>query len=468
MAAVHTVPPPDDVIRLLHAHGARVASPVGTDGSWWVARPVDDADGPWLEVQVADVPPDAALAARAHALTGLDHPHLARVRAVEVLGPGRVALVCEHVPGPTLAAVRAARTPLVDGEVVTVAVPVAQALDALHGVGLAHGAVGADRVVVRPGGVPVLVDLRGVLRGDGTPTGDVHRLLATLLGLMPPLDAHLAAGLDDAVRLRDALEGLLRTDARAADVVDTAFACADAEPVIVPDADALAGAQVALAHGRTSAPRVVGEDPVPARRPRRDRRVRRSRRAVAGLVVVVLLGAGAWGVRALVDRGAAADAPPRPSSPSSPSARVADADPTPDDADERALRDRQDPAGAAAVLTRRRAEALATVDGATLADLAVAGSPSQAADADLLAALAGARSEGLVVEVEGTTVTGGTPEGDTTVEVTSVVGPHVRVTPAGDRTDVPAAPSRTVELVLRWADARWRVLDVREPSGATP
>lgn len=468
MTAVPTVPPPDDVLRLLHALGARPASPVGTDGSWWVARPLDDADERWLEVQVLDAPADATLATRAAALLALDHPHLARVHAVEPLAPGRVAVVCEHVPGPTAAAVRAARPPLADGEVVTLAVPVAQALAALHAAGLAHGAVGADRVVVRPGGMPVLVDLRGALRGDGSPTGDVHRLLATLLGLMAPLDAHLAAGLDGTLRLRDALERLLRTNAAAGDVVDAAFACADAEPVLVPDPDVLAGAQVALAHGRTSAPREAAGGPVPARRSRRARPVRRRRPGAVGAVVAVvvaLLGGGAWGVHAVTGDDpapAAATVPPR-------SSGVADgtrATTAKDDRGVEAVWDPEDPAAAAAALTRLRADALAAADAAALADLSVPGSPAAAADAAVVAALAGARSEGLVADVAAVAATGRTPDGDATVDVTSGLGPHVRVTPRGERADVPAVPSRTVELVLRWADGRWRVLDVREPGGA--
>ena len=462
---MHTAaPPPDDVTRLLQAHGTRVASSVGTDGSWWVARPVEDDDGPWLEVLVADVPVDATLAARAGLLTGLDHPHLARVLAVEPLGPGRVALVCEHVPGPTLAAVRAARPPLADGEVVTVAVPVAQALAELHTAGLAHGAVGADRVVLTPGGVPVLVDLRGALRGVGTATGDVHRLVATLLGLMPSLDAHLAAGLEEAVRLRDALEALLRGRAAPQEVVEAVFAAASPEPVQVPEPDELAGAQVALAAGRSGVPRSTAPDPPPARRVRREPRRRRWWPVVAGGVVLVL-GGGALVVRALPDLPAGATSPT--TSAGAPAATTP-ADGRRDAGDAQRLTDDQDPAGAAAALTRLRAAALADADTDAVAALEVAGSPALAADEALLAGLAGARSEGLVVDVVSAAPTGTTPDGDVTVEVTSAMSAHVRVAATGERTDVPATPSRAVELVLRWTPDGWRVWDVREPRGETP
>ncbi|MCC2319963.1 hypothetical protein [Cellulomonas xiejunii] len=461
---MHTAaPPPDDVTRLLQAHGTRVASSVGTDGSWWVARPVEDDDGQWIEVLVADVPVDATLAGRAGLLTALDHPHLARVHAVEPLGPGRVALVCEHVPGPTLAAVRAARPPLADGEVVTVAVPVAQALAELHATGLAHGALGADRVVLTPGGVPVLVDLRGALRGVGTPTGDVHRLVAALLGLMPPLDAHLAAGLEETVRLRDALEALLRGRTTPQEVVEAVFAAASPEPVQVPEADELAGAQVALAGGRSGVPRSTA--PPPARRARRERRRRRWWPLAGAAAVVLVLGGGALVVRALPDLPAGATSP---TAATGASAAGTSADGHPGPGDGQLLSDEQDPAGAAAALTRLRAAALAGADADAVAALEVAGSPAFAADAALLAALAGARSEGLVVDVTSVAATGTTADGDATVEVTSAMSAHVRVAPTGERTDVPATPSRTVELVLRWTPDGWRVWDVREPGGATP
>lgn len=461
---VHTpAPPPDDVTRLLRAHGARAASPVGTDGSWWLARPAEGEDGPWLEVLVADVPVDAELATRAGLLTGLEHPHLARVLAVEPLDSGRVALVCEHVPGPTLAAVRAARPPLADGEVVTVAVPVAQALAALHAAGLAHGAVGADRVVVRPGGVPVLVDLRGALRGVGTPTGDVHRWVAALLGLMPPLEAHLAAGLEDAVRLRDALEALLRGRSAPQDLVDAAFAAATPEPVQVPEPDELAGAAVALGTGRSGRPRPATA-PVLPRRERRGSRRRPWPAVAAGLAVALAVAAGALVVRALPDRPARAEVPvattTAPAAPARATTSVTD--------DEARLADREDPAAAAAALTRLRALALAAADAAAVAALEVPGSPAQVADAQLLARLDGARSEGLEAQVATANEVGRTAEGDVRVEVTSTTSAHVRVAATGERTEVPAGEVRTVELVLRWTAPGWRVQDVREPRGATP
>ncbi|MFS0706203.1 hypothetical protein AB6N23_16960, partial [Cellulomonas sp. 179-A 9B4 NHS] len=295
MAPVHPALVPDDVTRLLAERGHRVAAAVGTDGAWWVSRPVDDPDAPWLEVQVVRVPTDDRLRALADALASVEHPHLAAVREVVPLDAGRVAVLAAHVPGPTLAAVRATRPPLSDAEAVTVAVPVAQALAALHAAGLAHAAVAADRVVLRPDGFPVVVDVRGVLAGTGTADGDVRRLIATVLGVLPPLEAELAAGLPELTRLRDALEAVARRGAPTAeDVVEAAFAAAEPVPVQMPDADALAGAQVAMDAGR-ALPRPDAR-PVAERRRARGRHGRVARHALviaaAACVVAVVAVAG--------------------------------------------------------------------------------------------------------------------------------------------------------------------------------
>ncbi|QGQ19097.1 hypothetical protein GC089_07490 [Cellulomonas sp. JZ18] len=450
---------PDDVVRLLEDRGLAVVAAVGTDGAWWVAHPAAGCAGEPLEVQVVRVPADDDLRARAARLRGAAHPHLAAVRDVVPLDAGRVAVVVAHVPGPTLAALRAARPPLSNGEAVTVAVPVAQALGALHAAGLTHAAVAADRVVVRPDGFPVLVDVRGVLAGSGTPDGDVRRLVATVLGVLPPVEAQLAADLPELDRLRGALEEVARRPSpRAQDVVEAAFAAAHPQAVQVPDPDALAGAQVALAAGR-ALPRASARTP-PSRRARRPR-ARRGRLVVvltAGLVLAAGGTLAAARVAGAPDDGPSAAptaAAPTPTDP----ARGGGA-PTPQPADRAA----EDPVAAAAVdLTRRRAQALADASSAGLADVHVAGSPALARDVALLERLAGARSQGLVVHVAEVVRAGETTDGDTVVAVRSSVGAHARVAPSGERTSVPAGEERTVELVLRSTPDGWRVWDVRAP-----
>lgn len=456
---MHPALVPDDVTRLLAERGHRVAAAVGTDGAWWVSCPVDDPDAPWLEVQVARVATDDRLRALAEALTDVRHPHLAPVHEVVPLDAGRVAVLAAHVPGPTLAAVRAARPPLGDAEAVTVAVPVAQALAALHAAGLAHAALAADRVVLRPDGFPVLVDARGVLTGTGTADGDVRRLVATVLGVLPPLEAELAAGLPELTRLRDAVEAVARRSAPTAEeVVAAAFGAAEPAPVRMPDPDALAGAQVALDAGRTlpRAPASTGDRR--ARRPRRPRARRSVVVVVVGAVVATVVGVAGVAVAggALLGdaaRAARGDAPVGGRATGAVATTSAAATPT------------DDAVAAAADLTRRRADALAAASADALTSVHVDGSPALARDAALLGTLAGARSEGLAVAVQEVRAAGATPDGDSVVAVTSSVGAHTRVTPAGERTAVPATGPRTVELLLRRTAAGWRVWDVREPAG---
>ncbi|WP_309134169.1 hypothetical protein [Cellulomonas sp.] len=449
---MHPALVPDDVVRLLADRGHAVGAAVGTDGAWWVAQPVGDDAGTPVEVQVVRVPADDRLRHLAGLLRGVEHPHLARVLDVVPLDAGRVAVLVEHVPGPTLAELRAARPPLTDGEAVTVAVPVAEALGALHAAGLAHAAVAADRVVVRPDGFPVLVDVRGALTGSGSPDGDVRRLVATVLGVLAPVEAQLAAGLPDLVRLRPALEDVARAALPTAqDVVAAAFAAASPQPVHIPAPEALAGAQVALAGGRTL-PRAPAGAP-PARRERRPRRGRRVPVVVA--VGLVLVAGGVLVMRpTLAERG---DAGPGVV-PASASPVASTTGPVPTDLQEEVL-------AAAVDLTRRRAEALAAASPGALDDVHVPGSPALARDLELLDRLAGARSEGLAVQVASVVPAGGTGDGDRVVAVRSSVAAHTRVTTSGERTAVAETGERTVELVLRRTDQGWRVWDVREPAG---
>ncbi|WP_298456905.1 protein kinase domain-containing protein [uncultured Cellulomonas sp.] len=175
---------PAELAAALLAAGYRVGGPAGVGGGGpvWTAtaaadrRPGGRGDGPAgaagqryvVHVVPAPLEPDGgALAARLAALWSLDHPHLARV--VDVLdvpapptgGSARWAVLVAEVPGATVAALLAARGRLTAGEVVTLLVPVAGALDALHRAGLVHGDVSPANVVVRPDGRPVLIDLLG-------------------------------------------------------------------------------------------------------------------------------------------------------------------------------------------------------------------------------------------------------------------------------------------------------------------
>lgn len=461
MPRMETFLVPADVRALLDGGAFRVAGAAGPDGTGWLAS-ATDGSGRRIEVHVVATVLDDVTAARAERLRRLRHEHLPVVHDVVEIGPGRTALVVEHVPGPTLAELRSQRAPLSDGEAATVAIPVASALGALHDAGLAHGGVSPATVVVRPDGRPALVDLRGVLTGTGTPDGDVRRLVASVLAQVPDADVHLLAGPHDG-SLRDTLEALVTAgDVTAGQLVDRCFAVVVPEPVRLPDA----GARAALDLARTGASAAAD-----LRRPRRPaRRVPRAvtvAGAAAGTLVAVVLVLGLAGLLPPTGgEGWAAASPAGSATSSSFPTRGTAAG-----AGEASLT--SDVAAAAADLTRLRAELVAAGDATRLGEVEVVGGPAHRADLALVEALAGARIEGLGVVVQDVTVVGstGTPDpsapdpsvgAEVAVRVTSAMSGYTRVEAAGTTTAVPAADPRTVVLTLRRTDDGWRVWDVAD------
>lgn len=89
-------------------------------------------------------------------LAGFAHPHVVALRDV-VSASEELVLVLSYAGGGSLAAVLARRT-MTPGEVVTVAVPIAQALAALHERGVVHGDVSPSNVLFTSTGVPLLAD----------------------------------------------------------------------------------------------------------------------------------------------------------------------------------------------------------------------------------------------------------------------------------------------------------------------
>jgi hypothetical protein len=179
----------------------------GSGGEVWLAR--DRATG--TPVALKRLRPGADLGARdrlrreAAVLAGVDHPHVVRLRTVVGDGDGLV-LVLDLASGGSLARLLATRRRLQPGEVVTLAVPLAEALAAVHLQGLVHGDVTPANVLFDADGRPLLSDL-GVARllgaGPGAPHGtrgfldpaalagatpgpasDVHGLAATCLAAL--------------------------------------------------------------------------------------------------------------------------------------------------------------------------------------------------------------------------------------------------------------------------------------------
>jgi eukaryotic-like serine/threonine-protein kinase len=176
----------------------------GSGGEVWLASELATGEA----VAVKCVRPGADIAARdrlrreAAVLAGIDHPHVLRLRAVVGCGGSaeEVALVLDLATGGSLARLVARRGTLSEGEVVTVLVPLAEALAEVHARGIVHGDVTPANVLFDADGRPVLADLgvAGLVAGGdpgldaGTPgfrdphpawplgpAADVHGLAAT-------------------------------------------------------------------------------------------------------------------------------------------------------------------------------------------------------------------------------------------------------------------------------------------------
>ena len=150
-------------------------------------------------------------------LVDVQHPHLVRLRGV-LSAEGAVVLVHDHVAGVALDRVLAEHGPLEEAEVVTLAVPLAQALAAVHARGLVHGRVSPSSVLLGDDGRPMLADtgVAGLLSGGDRVSGphdDVRDLALTCRAALGPsaragsLAMVLAAAtVDDAARRPSATE----------------------------------------------------------------------------------------------------------------------------------------------------------------------------------------------------------------------------------------------------------------------
>ncbi|KQY47771.1 hypothetical protein [Cellulomonas sp. Root137] len=423
---------PSDVESALAHAGFRA---VEVTAAGCVAAALDDADR-LIELHVVPGIVDARLSERAARLREVRHEHLPQVLEVLDLSPGRVGLVVEHVPGLSLAQIRAARAPLTDGEAATVTIPLARAIEALRAAGLAHGSVSESTVVVRPDGRPVLTDLRGALAGADDTEADLRRLVTAVLAQMPGADVDLVTGVAGELTVREVLTDLLTVPGFSAEqVVDGCYRATEPTPVRLPDAGQLASS--ALSTGAREGDQVRRQ--TGTRRDERARRRRRSVRLAASVVAAALvLGGGVVGWRVLGAEAPAATAAPQ---------------------------EADDPVVAAIALSRLRAEVLGAGDPAALGAVEVVDGPAYRADSLLLPDLDGVRLDGFAVDVQDAwLVADDSRRGTTDVAVTAATSAYDRV-PAdgGAATQVAASAARTVVLGLRWTPDGWRVWDVRRP-----
>lgn len=392
-----------DLVDALLGAGLRLAGPLGRthDGFRWSV--LDDEGRRWaMTLSGSPAPMDVdPVRQRVAALAEIEHPHLACTGPVLDLGRHGLVVLQEEVDGADLATLRAARGPWSPGEVVTVVVPLAQALAALHDVGLVHGDVAPANVVVSGGGLPVLVDLvHGAepteigtpgyaapeRAGGASPASDVHALARVGLAL---------AGRGDGDRQHDRLVACLSRAAApdpavrptAAELAQQVYRSCDPEPVVLPEAAVLARhALQRLADDRDMGTRRV--DGGSGRRRARHRRPSRVPRVAIPVVAVVLAAAAVLLFGGVPEDVAA-------------TAGAAGHRPGP-----------ADPVVAAIRLTSIRANALAEQDARELGSATVPGSPAARADAESLARVGAAVDGDLTarVRVDGARLCGPGPD----------------------------------------------------------
>ncbi|MCK9897453.1 serine/threonine protein kinase [Frankia sp. AgB32] len=134
----------------------------------------------------------AAMSA-ARALAELEHPHLVPVLTALPTADGLAVITRPVVGAISLARLLVARGALDPGEVVTVGLPIAQALAVAHEAGVVHGRLEPEDILLEPTGRPVLAGvgvaaLADAARPDPMPPGaaaaDVRDLATLLLGAM--------------------------------------------------------------------------------------------------------------------------------------------------------------------------------------------------------------------------------------------------------------------------------------------
>ncbi|MFD6178764.1 MULTISPECIES: hypothetical protein [unclassified Isoptericola] len=476
-----------------------------------------------MPTETLPIPTDAAareaLLARVSALPALRHPCVEPVVAVDVRDDGVLA-VRRGGSATDLPSVLAVRGRLTSREAAGLLVAVARGLAALHSAGLRQGVMGAEDVVLDPGGTAMLRPRAGdpgpQAAGDDGEAADVHALAALVADLLGDRSD------DDATALRAVLAPASAPDPRVRPEAGTLAAQADAtvpaEPVRLPEPAALAAAALGRRHvprapvaapeSRRRAVRRAGDraNAAPSRASRRlpagrratgqggtrpggtgrakgsgaggkrgevrhatgprpgARRVRPVLGALGAVAVAAVLTAVVVQVRPPADAVDRAAAPTVGTTVSATPATTPPGDGATGAADP--TQDRDDPAAAAAELTRRRVALLSgAADGAAspvgLADVDVPGSPAHDADAALVDDVrqAGTRVRGAEVTVDEARAQ---ERDDAAAEVVVryAVGAHEQVAADGTVTAVPATDPRTATLRLTWTPGGWRVAEV--------
>ncbi|MBW8173554.1 serine/threonine protein kinase [Ornithinimicrobium sp. Arc0846-15] len=139
--------------------GYQVQERIGSGATATVWRGVRVSDGLSVAIKFVDAREAVDHIMReATVLSSVRSQHLIHLYDVIRASDERVAVVTQLAGGGSLGQVLQAREFMRLGEVVTLIVPVARALDALHSAGVAHGDVSPSNVLFLSDGMPVLAD----------------------------------------------------------------------------------------------------------------------------------------------------------------------------------------------------------------------------------------------------------------------------------------------------------------------
>lgn len=459
----------------------------GATGQVWSGVEHDTGRAVAVKVLPADGTGISATRREVQLLRRIVHPHVVRLLRVDRTADGATALVLEHAPGGSLAALVVARGPLDPGEVVTVLTPLAGALADLHARGVLHADVSPGNVLFAADGRPLLSDLGTgrilgaevatsgtpgfadpalVLGGRPCPAGDVYGLGAVAWwaltgrvpqtpGQRPPL---VAVAPDVPLGLASLVERCLGADPGgrpgAAELAAEVFGTVEAFPVRLVPTDPHAAAADVLTHRLRRSAAVPLDELVPLDEPVTAPRRRGRWLAAAGALGAVVVG----GVLALgladgtLGHGTA-------------TTRVLAAAPVSENAASgSAVSPATDPAGVVAELSSLRAEAFSTGRATALLVANVDGSAALRADEATLAALTEQEVllRALEFEVVQAEVVLSDPD-QVTVRAVVGTGAHqvVRRSDGEVLREVPASAPTAVTLVLTRSAGTWRVSEVR-------
>lgn len=411
------------------------------------------------------VPSEHAFRQRLALAAGLSHPHVARQLDVRRTGHEWLVLT-EFYPAGSLADLLARRGRLTVAELVTLLVPIAQALAAAHQAGLHHGHLGAGDILLTADGRPILTDL-GLHFGEGSADLKALRDLALLAGGSPTTftpelfaDAHNLPGrllsLAEPAPIDLGFEALnTLTPAPTASDVGKSTA-ASSPPAWGTELTARGPAKSRVARVRQARRR----KPKVGRRlpelPRPDSRV--VLLGLAALFATALLITGVLLIGNTGGSSAAAEAPDPSRTSSNTPARTTAGPPVAGEADSRTVADWLRTLQA---LDHRRANSFATLDFSGLDAIYVRGSRPWLKDRSILTAYrrSGLTVQGLSMKIESVAIERQAAT-SAMLRVTDHLAGGALQDPTGRRTSLPLGRPTTRLITLTQLGTEWRINNI--------